>query len=745
MRKSEPRTGSRALRTGIAVAATAAVVVAGTATPAFAVVPALTQSVYSGPASGAITVSATNFLSGVTTPAAFFTVATTCVDPYATSTVAASLTTTATIAKVDDSTATVTVPSSLSLGASGATKAYKICVYAGSTAGTSALKGTGDYTMAPVATPTATSGASGGGNTLTVNVPSSAPIFTTSSVATVFSASGGCPAVYGSPSATLTATATKVTTTQVTVPVPVGVGGATGTPFAICFYSSTNSTTGLLIAASSVSAYSVTLPPATLSSTIGPVSTVPNPVNLTITSSGTVLTGVTTPAVVMVAATGTCSAMHPSSPTANTFATGRKLANTKAAFTVPTAITVLSGSSTEYRVCLYSSSSATTGRLLGVSSFTVANVPTITAVSPSSGPALGYSTITVTGANFPTTAGSITATLGGLALTSITPVDANTFTAVTPPHATGSVALSMSTAMGSDTLASAYTYLNSIQISPNTAPNTATAQDVDVQGAGFLNYAFSSTANTGAHVYLVEGVYNGITGASLTVKSNGPVADCGSVLVISDAELICSLNLTAALNAAGATVVPSGYHSGTATTAGTNVLTLATGALTQADVGKPVAGANLTNIPASTTIVAVLNPTTAVMSANALTTQATPFAVNIGYQSGSITAAGTSGNYTVTGLANVFSQADVGRHATGTGVGTNAIVLAVDPTGATATLSVANSGTPSAVVLSSGNQVPDGAYNLTVVSNAVENAALTDVDYTQTVVSSGSIFTVAPY
>ena len=96
-------------------------------------------------------------------------------------------------------------------------------------------------------------------------------------------------------------------------------------------------------------------------------------------------------------------------------------------------------------------------------------------------------------------------------------------------------------------------------------------------------------------------------------------------------------------------------------------------------------------------------------------------------------------------MANVFSQADVGRHASGTGVGTNAIVLAVDPTGATATLSVANSGTPSAVVLSSGNQVPDGAYNLTVVSNAVENAALTDVDYAQTVVSSGSIFTVAPY
>ena len=749
MRKPQSSPGCRTLHAGLATIATAALVVAATATPAFATPPVLTQSVTTGGASGTITVSSTGFLTSVTTPAAFFTVASSCVDPYATSTVAASLTTTATIAKVNDDSATISVPSSLTLGTSGATKAYKICVYAGTTVGTSVLKATGDYTLAPVATPTAVTGASGGGNTLTVNVPSAAPIFTTSTVATVFTASGGCPAAYGTPSATLAATATKVSTIQVTVPVPVGVGGTTGTSYAICFYSSTNATTGLLLAASALTGYSVTLPSSTLSSTIGPVSTSGSPVNLTLTSSSAILTGVTTPAVVMVAATGSCSAMYPSSPSANTFATARKLATTKAAFTVPTAITVVSGSSTEYRVCLYSAASATTGRLLAVSSFTVANVPAITAVTPNSGPALGYSTITVTGTYFPTTAGSITATLGGLALTSITPIDPNTFTAVTPPHATGSVALSMSTAMGSDTLASAYTYLNSIQISPNTAPNTSTAQDVDVQGSGFLNYTFSATANAGAHVYLVDGVYNGITGTGNTVKANGPVADCGNVLVISDAELVCSLNLTAVLNAAGSAVVPSGYHAGTATTDGTDVLALATGTFAAADVGKTVAGANTTNIPAGTTITAVLSPTTAVMSATALTTQTTAFTVNIGYQSASITAAGTSGNYTVTGLANVFSQADVGRYATGTGVGTNAIVVAVDPTGATATLSVANSGTPSALVLASGNEVPDGAYSLTVVSNADENAALTDpaanIDYAQTVVTSGSVFAVAPY
>jgi hypothetical protein len=220
------------------------------------------------------------------------------------------------------------------------------------------------------------------------------------------------------------------------------------------------------------------------------------------------------------------------------------------------------------------------------------------------------------------------------------------------------------------------------------------------------------------------------------------------VLVISDNELICSLNLTAALNAAGAAVVANGYHSGTAAlTASNNIVTLATGTFTQADVGKVIEQSGNTDIPANTTIAAVLSPTTAVMSANANNTVAANAAITvaIGYQSGSIPATGANLGTTLTGSTGAFTQADVGRYVTGTNVGTNAVVVSVNDTGTTATLSVPNGGSVTSVTLSSGNPVPDGAYNLTVVSNAANNAALTDNTYSQTILSSESVFTVAPF
>jgi hypothetical protein len=193
--------------------------------------------------------------------------------------------------------------------------------------------------------------------------------------------------------------------------------------------------------------------------------------------------------------------------------------------------------------------------------------------------------------------------------------------------------------------------------------------------------------------------------------------------------------------------VPTVYRTtATATVAASSpVVTLATGTFGPNDVGQPISDASNTNIPAGTTILAVLSPTTAIMSANSNGVQATPFSVTIGYQSSAVTVTGASGAYTVTGSAGDFSQADVGRVVTGTSVGTNAVVIAVDPTGTTATLSVANSGSVTSVTLSSGNPVPDGAYNLTIVSNAAANAPATDNAYNQTVISSTSTFTVAPF
>ncbi|HEY7272681.1 MAG TPA: IPT/TIG domain-containing protein [Actinoplanes sp.] len=736
MRTSQSRTGPRLLSAGIAVMATAAAVLAGTATPALAVAPTVTVAPPAGSNSGSITATSSGFLSGVTAPATIFATSA-CADPYATATTNI----TATTVKTSDDVATITVPATLSLN-SGAARTYYVCTYNGTTAGTSALKGQGTYVMAPAATPTATSGASGGGNTLTVNLPAGSPVISTATVSATFT-SGGCPATYGG-SPSNPATATKVSTTQVTIPVPVGVGGPDGTKFAICLYPASATSTSGLIAASSATAYTVNLPAVTLSSTIGPASTNNDPVNLTITGSGTFLTGVTTPAVVVVAATANCTALY-TTPGTNLGATGRKVNNSKAAFTMPTgAVVAQNAVSTDYKICLYSSTSTTAGKLLSSSTFTVANQPKVTAVLPSSGSALGGSSITVTGSDFPTTANAITATLGGLPLTSITPVDSGTFTAVTPAHAVGSVALTVTTAQGTYTLQDAFTYANSIKVSPNTAPSTATAQDVDVQGTGFLDYTFDSTANQGAHVYLVDGVYNATTDAN-SLKANGPVADCGNVLVISDNELICSLNLTAMLNGAGSAVVSSGRHTATTIpTSGSNIVTLASGSFNANDVGEAIVESGNTNIPANTTILAVLDPITAVLSADASATPNSAITVTIGYQR-TATSTGANNGTTLTGNAGTFTQADVGRAVSGSNVGTNAVILAVNDTGTTATLSVSNTGSVSNPAVSSGNPVPDGAYNLTVVSNADEDANTSDDDYTQTIISSESIFTVASF
>jgi hypothetical protein len=737
MRTSQSRTGPRLLSAGIAAVATAAAVLAGTATPALAVAPTVTVSPPAGSNSGSITATSSGFLTGTASPATVFATSA-CADPYATATTNISATT----VKTSDDVATITVPATLALN-SGAARTYYVCVYNGTTAGTSVLKGQGTYVIAPTATPTATSGASGGGNTLTVNLPSGSPVISTSTVSATFT-SGGCPATYGG-SPSNPATATKVTTTQVTVPVPVGVGGPDGTKFAICLYPASATSTSGLIAASSATAYTVNLPAVTLSSTIGPASTSQDPVNLTLTGPGTFLTGVTTPAVAVIAATANCTALY-TAPGASMGATARKVNSSKAAFTMPTGPVVAQNSvSTDYKICLYSSTSTSAGKLLSSSTFTVANQPKVTAVLPSSGSALGGSAITVTGSDFPTTANAITATLGGLPLTSITPIDSGTFTAVTPAHAVGSVALTVTTAQGTYTLQDAFTYANSIKVSPNTAPSTVTAQDVDVQGTGFLDYTFDATANQGAHVYLVDGVYNATTDAG-GLKANGPVADCGNVLVISDNELICSLNLTAMLNRAGAAVVANGRRSATANvTSGNNIITLATGSFNANDVGETVTDqAGITNIPANTTILAVLSPTTAVMSVDAAATSSSALTVDIGYQR-TATSTGSNNGTTLTGNAATFTQADVGRAVTGTNVGTNAVILAVNDTGTTATLSVSNTGSVSNPAVSSGNPVPDGAYNLTVVSNADEDANTSDDDYTQTIVSSESIFTVASF
>lgn len=250
--------------------------------------------------------------------------------------------------------------------------------------------------------------------------------------------------------------------------------------------------------------------------------------------------------------------------------TATKITNYKAYITLPSIPqSPTEATSTKYNLCIYSGN-AVTDVLLGSTTYTVAAAAVLggTPIAPATGPAQGGTLITISGTNFPTAANSIAATLGGTALTNITPVSSTKFTAVTPYHASGAVALAVTTAAGTASAQTAYTYANGITISPNTAPNTVAAVYIDVIGSGFQGYTFGTGllatdvagapgTTTGARVFIYDGTTSTLNLAGTTAYTAGPKAECSSVAVISDSELICMLNLSGgALNAT--TAVASG-------------------------------------------------------------------------------------------------------------------------------------------------------------------------------------------
>jgi hypothetical protein len=316
--------------------------------------------------------------------------------------------------------------------------------------------------------------------------------------------------------------------------------------------------------------------PLTLSSLTG-ASTGTNTITASSTALAAYLTGVTAP--VAYFSMPTCQTVNNTTAstgvTPSTLLIGNvlapvinKVSNLKATVQIPVLTIAPAGAATtKYNLCIYSSSGAT-APLIGSASYTVAVAPVFAAytfpasdVAPVRGPALGGSLITVTATSgLPTAAGSISATLGGIALTGITPVGPTSFTAVTPAHAPGLVNLNVTTSAGTQSLIGAYTYANGITISPNTAPNTGPVY-VDVAGAGFLNDVFG-TAATKARVWLVRGQYDpGATADPTGVYLNGPSAECTLPVVISDSELICKIDLL------GGFLVPA-----SAASAGTGVL-----------------------------------------------------------------------------------------------------------------------------------------------------------------------------
>ena len=589
MRKSTSIRKSRLAYAGASIAAVgAAVFVAPTAAFAAVEVTGLTPS--GGPAGTVVTVTGGTGTFTTTTPAFVLTNASTCPSTY-TATISGSVAVAATSpGRTSETQANFTVPSTLAAGR------YAVCAYAGTAAPNNGLLNGNTtptaaqfYTVVPTTTLSPVSGASGGGNTITLTLPATAPL-NTNNTAVFTPRANTCTGTYGSPTSGTTATITPASgsTTSGTVVVPVGVAGAlsAATPYSVCIYSSGStigSTTALTTVASAP--YNVSLPAVTLNNTVGAGgngTTTAGP-NLTLSSATNFLTGVTTAQAIF--STAACPATNPGATGSTFISSVLKTANNRAAVQVPIGAVAASGAPTQYNVCVYSDIAANSGRLLANAQYTAAVPPNPTGVTPASGSSLGGDTITVTGTNFPTAAGSITATLGGLPLTNVTPVDANTFTAVTPSHAAETnVPLVVTTSTGTTTLTSAFSFVNGISIAPNTAPNTATSVWVDVRGVGFSSLGFDddpiagggTPTLTAARVFLVDarGACTGNTTSCVGTNAYAPasanvLAECSTPAVISDNELFCQLNLAAgAINlaatpnpaAATITTVPNGTY-----------------------------------------------------------------------------------------------------------------------------------------------------------------------------------------
>jgi IPT/TIG domain-containing protein len=589
-----------------------------------------------------------------------------------------------------------TVPTGPTPGTNGVAKPYYTCVY--DSAAPSSIKGSATIYVGTQPMLSAMNGITGGGNQLTVTTNPNSPIFTgVTAVGAVFT-SGTCNAAYGSSNAAnLVATnVIKQPNNTVSLIVPPGVTVANGpgpAQYNICLYDASSASGALL----SFVSYNVTLVGLNVSNgsyltSVGVAGTSPNPF----------LSGVTTPGVLLMqnqACPGaySTSVVNGTTPVAVTGAGSvRKLSNNRLAVTVPP-LTLMNNQPTPYQVCFYSN--ATNGVLLATGAYTATVVANPTGVTPSAGPATGGMTITVTGTDFPTDPGRITATLGGVPLNNIQPINDKAFTAETPAHAVENyVALVVSTAAGTKALQGAYSFLNPLKVSPNTAPNTAPTVDVDVQGMGFLSINFGAAGNAG-RVFLVDGAYNGAD-AGAGIRANGPVAECVNVLPINDEELICTLQLNRRLDAGGTGFFDPVAYVNTLTTdvstiAGSRVISSTLKKFVANDVGQPIVETSNADIPANSIITSVLSSAKAVISAPALLTTTAPVTATVGGNSGAVPVhtltkwlSTKSGSTTVSLTAGVFTSADVGRVFSGTtGITAGTTIVAVAPGGTSAMLS----------------------------------------------------------
>ncbi|GAA0422917.1 hypothetical protein Aca07nite_24010 [Actinoplanes capillaceus] len=585
MRKSTARRpGHRPLKAGGAAAAAAVLVLAGTATPASAAITLSTTQV-------AIAGGTVLYLTGGTaladTMAVRFVPSTETNCPAAYDTALAGAVNGGLIDATSVTTAHVTTPA-LPAGT------YKTCIYASATTG--ALVPTETTANLVTAVNIAALSPTTGQATEKVTLTASSPIFTGTAYTTQFVAGTECPVTYTAPvagtriNATSTVKAPATTSvpanTAVTVTVPGTATAPTltlGTPYLLCSYAGTTAGTTPLAARSNVTfaSFDKTLPAVTVVPTGGSSGEATNLTLTAPTTSSPFAAGLPS----VVATRNSCPLTRPANAALGAAtglepfeATVLKITNFKVAVTLPDDDVIVGGKdvTTPWNLCTYASVDPGAAMATAPAVFTVAAVLDLSGVrfaveggaatATGSGPAQGGQALTISGlSGIPTAAGAtLTASLGGSPMTNITVLDATSFSGTTTVHAPGAVNLSVTTASGTKTTTGTpYTFTYGINVTPNTA-QTDTSPVLDILGAGFGGLTFGDAAGVAgladnvSYVLLTDNAWNDdvLTGArpAVTVAGPNPVSHCNGVLPISDAEIICTLDLSDSIASTATTV-----------------------------------------------------------------------------------------------------------------------------------------------------------------------------------------------
>jgi phosphatidylinositol-3-phosphatase len=152
--------------------------------------------------------------------------------------------------------------------------------------------------------------------------------------------------------------------------------------------------------------------------------------------------------------------------------------------------------------------------------------PLITSISPTSGPAAGGTTVTISGTGF---AVGATVSFGGTAATNVNVVGSTTITAVTPAHASGPVNVVVTNPGGQNaTSTNGYSYAAAAAptvtaVNPTSGP-TAGGTSITITGTGFA---------AGATVTLGGATATGvIVNSSTTITATTPAHAAGTVDVV---------------------------------------------------------------------------------------------------------------------------------------------------------------------------------------------------------------------